>query len=91
MSQESLKKKAASGFAYRFAERALAKGIGFVLQLLLARCAAPGQTVSVVWNKEDVCDLVTRYEDCSLGEVMRRQAQVTNTVLDFSDDNEQCG
>lgn len=65
-------------------------GTDELAQLLLARCAAPGQTVSVVWNKEDVCDLVTRYEDCSLGEVMRRQAQVTNTVLDFSDDNEQC-
>ena len=36
-----LKKKAASGFAYRFAERALAKGINFFIQLLLARLLMP--------------------------------------------------
>ena len=41
MNDRELKKKAASGFVYRFAERALAKGISFVVQLLLARLLMP--------------------------------------------------
>ena len=37
----NLKKKTATGFAYKFAERVGAQGIGFCVQLLLARLLMP--------------------------------------------------
>ena len=38
---ESIKKKTATGFMYRFAERVGAQGITFLIQLLLARILIP--------------------------------------------------
>lgn len=58
-----LKKKAASGFAYRFAERALAKGINFMLQLLLARLLMPEEygLIALVTVLITICDVFVTY------------------------------
>lgn len=55
----NLRKKAASGFAYRFAERALAKGISFVLQLVLARLLMPEEygLIALVTVVITICDV----------------------------------
>lgn len=60
---DNLKKKAASGFAYRFAERGLAKGIGFVLQLLLARLLLPEEygVIALVTIVITICDVFVTY------------------------------
>lgn len=63
MSSENLKKKAASGFAYRFAERALAKGISFLLQLLLARLLMPEEygLIALVTVIITICDVFVTF------------------------------
>ena len=63
MSNGELKKKAASGFAYRFAERALAKGISFVLQLLLARLLMPEEygLIALVTVIITICDVFVTF------------------------------
>lgn len=59
MSSSDLKKKAASGFAYRFMERALARGISFVLQLILARLLMPEEygLIALVTVVITICDV----------------------------------
>ena len=63
MNEQQLKSKAASGFAYRFAERALAKGISFVLQLLLARLLMPEEygLIALVTVVITICDVFVTY------------------------------
>ena len=63
MNNREIKKKAASGFAYRFAERALAKGISFVLQLLLARLLLPEEygLIALVTVLITICDVFVTY------------------------------
>lgn len=63
MGERQLKKKAASGFAYRFAERALAKGISFVLQLILARLLMPEEygLIALVTVLITICDVFVTY------------------------------
>lgn len=63
MNDQQLKKKAASGFVYRFAERALAKGISFVLQLFLARLLLPEEygLVALVTVVITICDVFVTY------------------------------
>ena len=63
MNEQQLKKKTASGFAYRFAERALAKGISFVLQLLLARLLLPEEygLIALVTVIITICDVFVTY------------------------------
>ena len=63
MENEKLKKKAASGFAYRFMERALAKGISFLLQLLLARLLMPEEygLIALVTVLITICDVFVTY------------------------------
>ena len=58
-----IKEKAVSGFAYRFAERALAKGISFLLQLVLARLLLPEEygLVALVTVFITVCDVFVTY------------------------------
>lgn len=58
-----LKKKAASGFAYRFAERALAKGINFFIQLLLARLLMPEEygLIALVAVVIAICDVFVTF------------------------------
>lgn len=60
---DTLKKKAASGFAYRFAERALAKGISFILQLVLARILLPEEygLIALVTVVITICDVFVTY------------------------------
>lgn len=63
MNDQTLKKKAASGFAYRFAERVLARGISFVLQLILARLLMPEEygLVALVTVLITICDVFVTY------------------------------
>lgn len=63
MNDQQLKKKAASGFVFRFAERALAKGISFVLQLFLARLLLPEEygLVALVTVVITICDVFVTY------------------------------
>lgn len=63
MNDQELKKKAASGFAYRFAERALAKGISFILQLLLARLLMPEEygLIALVTVVITICDVFVTF------------------------------
>ncbi len=63
MNQQEIKKKAASGFVFRFAERALAKGISFVLQLLLARLLMPEEygLIALVTVLITICDVFVTY------------------------------
>ena len=58
-----IKKKAASGFAYKFAERAGAQGINFIIQLVLARLLMPGEygAVALVTVFITVCDVFVTY------------------------------
>ncbi len=59
MTGREIKKKAASGFAYRFAERVLAKGINFLLSLLLARLLMPEEygLIALVTVVITICDV----------------------------------
>lgn len=59
----NLKDKAAAGFVYRFAERALAKGISFVLQLLLARILMPEEygLIALVTVIIAICDVFVTF------------------------------
>ncbi|MBR4673568.1 MAG: lipopolysaccharide biosynthesis protein [Victivallales bacterium] len=63
MDNQQLKKKAATGFAYRFAERALAKTISFGIQLLLARLLLPEQygLIALVAIVITICDVFVTY------------------------------
>ena len=63
MDNQQLKRKAASGFIYRFAERALAKSIGFVVQLLLARLLMPEEygLIALVTVVITICDVFVTY------------------------------
>ncbi len=63
MNNQQLKRKAASGFAYRFAERALAKSISFVIQLLLARLLLPEEygLIALVTVVITICDVFVTY------------------------------
>ena len=63
MNDRQLKQKAASGFAYRFAERALAKAISFVIQLLLARLLMPEEygLIALVTVVITICDVFVTY------------------------------
>ena len=63
MNEGELKKKAASGFVYRFAERVLAKGISFLLQLLLARLLLPEEygLIALVTMLITICDVFVTY------------------------------
>lgn len=65
-------------------------GADELAQLLLARLAAPGQTIGVVWDREETQAMITRYEDCSLAEVLQRQARVTKTSFASQDEAEIC-
>lgn len=58
-----LKRKTASGFAYKFAERAGAQGINFVLQLILARLLMPEDygLISLVTVFITICDVFVTY------------------------------
>lgn len=60
---KDLKKKTASGLAYRFAERGLAKGISFLLQLLLARLLLPEEygIIALVTVIITICDVFVTY------------------------------
>ena len=63
MDNQQLKRKAASGFIYRFAERALAKSISFVVQLLLARLLMPEEygLIALVTVVITICDVFVTY------------------------------
>ena len=69
---------------------AITTGTDELAQLLLARYAASGQSVGVVWNSAEVGEIITRYEDCSLTEVLQRQAKVTQTNLIYDDAENAC-
>lgn len=63
MNNQQLKNKAASGFAYRFAERALARGINFLLSLLLARILMPEEygLIALVTVLITICDVFVTF------------------------------
>ena len=69
---------------------AITTGTDELAQLLLARYAASGQSLGVVWNSAEVGEIITRYEDCSLTEVLQRQAKVTQTNLIYDDAENAC-
>ena len=56
-------------------------GADELAQLLLARYATSGQTIGVVWDDPSTKEIITRYEDCTLEELLGRQAKVTQTSL----------
>ena len=58
-----IKKKTASGFAYRFAERAGAQGINFIIQILLARILIPEEygIITLVTVFITICDVFVTY------------------------------
>lgn len=58
-----IKRKATAGFAYKFAERAGAQGINFILQLILARLLLPSDygLVSLVTVFITICDVFVTY------------------------------
>ena len=58
-----LKQKTASGFIYKFAERAGAQGISFIVQLLLARILLPEEygIISLVIVFIQICDVFVTY------------------------------
>ena len=60
---KEIRKKAASGFAYKFAERAGAQGISFIVQILLARILLPEEygLVALVTVFIMVCDVFVTY------------------------------
>lgn len=60
---DNLKQKAASGFLYKFAERAGAQGISFIVQLVLARILLPEEygLISLVIVFIQICDVFVTY------------------------------
>lgn len=60
---EELKKKAALGFAYKFAERVGAQGINFIVQIILARLLMPEEygIIALVTVFITVCDVFVTY------------------------------
>jgi len=60
---KNVKQKAASGFAYKFAERVGAQGISFIVQILLARILMPEEygLVALVTVFILVCDVFVTY------------------------------
>lgn len=58
-----IKKKTASGFAYKFAERIGAQGINFVVQILLARILLPEEygIIALVTVFITICDVFVTY------------------------------
>lgn len=58
-----IKKKTASGFAYKFAERAGAQGINFVVQIILARILMPEEygIIALVTVFITICDVFVTY------------------------------
>lgn len=59
----NIKKKAASGFAYKFAERVGAQGINFIVQILLARILMPEEygVIALVTVFITICDVFVTY------------------------------
>lgn len=60
---DNLKRKTASGFAYKFAERAGAQGINFILQIVLARILMPDDygLIALVTVFITICDVFVTY------------------------------
>ncbi len=60
---DTLRKKTATGFAYKFAERAGAQGISFLIQLLLARLLMPDEfgVIALVTVFIQICDVFVTY------------------------------
>lgn len=60
---DNLRKKTASGFAYKFAERVGAQGISFIIQLLLARLLMPEEfgIIALVTVFISICDVFVTY------------------------------
>lgn len=58
-----IKKKTASGFAYKFAERVGAQGINFIVQILLARILMPEEygVIALVTVFITICDVFVTY------------------------------
>ena len=58
-----IKRKTASGFAYKFAERAGAQGINFLVQILLARILMPEEygVIALVTVFITICDVFVTY------------------------------
>lgn len=63
MSEPNLKKQTISGFLYKFAERAGAKGISFIVSLVLARLLLPSEygLISLVAIFITICDVFVTY------------------------------
>ena len=63
MSEANLKKKTILGFLYKFAERAGAKGISFIVSLVLARLLLPSEygLISLVAIFITICDVFVTY------------------------------
>ena len=60
---KDLKQKTASGFAYKFAERAGAQGLNFIISLLLARLLLPEEygVIALVTVFITICDVFVTY------------------------------
>lgn len=60
---DNLRKKTASGFVFKFAERAGAQGIRFIIQLLLARLLLPEEfgIIALVSVFIEICDVFVTY------------------------------
>ena len=60
---DSIKKKTASGFAYKFAERVGAQGISFLIQIILARILMPEEygLIALVTVVITICDVFVTY------------------------------
>lgn len=60
---KDLRKKTASGFIYKFLERASAQGINFIISLLLARILSPDEygTIALVTVFITICDVFVTY------------------------------
>ena len=63
MEKKKLQRKTVAGFAYKFAERAGAQGISFVVQLLLARLLMPEEygLIALVTVFITICDVFVTY------------------------------
>ena len=60
---KDLKQKTAAGFIYKFAERAGAQGIAFIVQLVLARILLPEEygLISLVTVFIQICDVFVTF------------------------------
>ena len=63
MANNNLRKKTASGFVFKFAERAGAQGIRFIIQLLLARLLLPEEfgIIALISVFITICDVFVTY------------------------------